>query len=292
MIRLLVLLILLSTPLPACAAFDHSHKLLSAELNKYVDDSLVHYRKWKDHPEGLNKYIDLLAAIDPEEYTKFSENEKKALWINAYNALIIKIVVDHYPVHGSKPYYPPNSARQIPDLWEAYQFKVAGKEVNLYGIEHRIIRKEFKDPRMHFAVVCASKGCPILRKSAYRAETLDNDLDVATRTFITDPKHVQFDPEQKLVRVSLIFHWFPLDFVQATGFKKVKWLPPSEDEIVLSYVLSFASPEVRQKFADLKGVHVVYMPYDWSLNDADSQNVQGRGSHLRLGPIACGCLSL
>ena len=150
----LLLVSLLCLALPAHAAFDQSHAQLTTELKKYVDTSGVHYRRWREHPEGLNNYLKQLAEIDPEDYKHFSENEKKALWVNAYNAIIIKIVLDHYPVHGSKTYYPPNSARQIPHLWEDYRYKVAGREVNLYDIEHNIIRKDFKDPRMHFVVVC------------------------------------------------------------------------------------------------------------------------------------------
>src|SRR5215470_10996757 len=121
--------------LPAEAAFPHDHTVLTAELKKYVEGPLVHYRRWKEHPEGLNRYIALLSKMRVDEYAGLSEDEKKCLWINAYNALTIKIVLERYPIHGIKPYYPPDSLRQIPDVWEAYHFRVAGKEVNLYNIE-------------------------------------------------------------------------------------------------------------------------------------------------------------
>ncbi len=263
------LFIVLALVLPAHAAFDQLHLQLSAELKKYVDSAGVHYCLWHEHPEWLNQYLADLAAISPDEYGKFSESEKKALWINAYNAIIIKIVIDHYPIHGQKTYYPSDSARQIPSLWEAYRFRVAGQDVNLYDIEHKVIRKEFKDPRMHFAVVCAARGCPCLMTSAYTAATLERDLDKAAWQFMTDPSHVRFDREHKVVQVSRLFQWFPLDFNVTPQTSAA--LPPSDDEVVLAYVLSYAGREIQKEFADPKLVRVIYMPYNWSLNDADEK---------------------
>jgi len=255
--------------LPAEAAFPHDHTVLTAELKKYVEGPLVHYRRWKEHPEGLNRYIALLSKMRVDEYAGLSEDEKKCLWINAYNALTIKIVLERYPIHGIKPYYPPDSLRQIPDVWEAYHFRVAGKEVNLYNIEHDIIRREFHDPRMHFAVVCAAKGCAALRPTAYVSTTLNQDLDAATARFLSNTKNIQYCPDAKLIRVSQLFRWFPLDFAQAAGFARIPFPPPSDDEIVASYVLTHAPAEIKQQFPD-RHVRIIYMPYDWSLNDADA----------------------
>lgn len=268
MIKFLLLLLICSAS-PAYAAFDQSHAAFSAELSKYVDQSGIHYRQWKEHPEGLDKYLAQLAAITPEEYERFSEPEKKVLWINAYNAIIIRIVLDHYPIQGGKPYYPTDSARQIPSLWEAYRYKVAGREVNLYDIEHKIIRREFKDPRMHFLVVCAARGCPGIGSSAYTASSLERDLEKASWQYMTDPKHVQIDPQHKTVRVSKLFEWFPLDFAPLTGLQPFQVPPPSDDEIVVAYVMNFAGKDVQKQFPDYKDVRVIYMPYDWALNDAD-----------------------
>lgn len=265
---ILLVIVIWAATVSAQAAFDKQHSILTGELKKYVDSSGVHYAKWKQHPQELDRYLAQLAAISADQYNRFNDNEKKALWVNAYNALIIRIVLDHYPIHGSKTYYPPDSARQIPNLWEAYRFKVAGRDVNLYDIEHKIIRKDFKDPRMHFVVVCASRGCPSLKSSAYTAATMERDLDAAARKFMTDTKHVEFDSEHKLLKVSKLFEWFPLDFAPPAG-SKLPATPLSDDEIVLSYALSFAPQEIQKDFADPKQIHVMYMEYDWSLNDAD-----------------------
>jgi hypothetical protein len=264
-----VLMLLLCLAIPAQAAFDQSHRLLSAELKKYADKKGIHYRMWKEHPELLDKYLSGLADVSPDEYQQFSPDQKKAFWINAYNSIIIRIVLDHYPVHGTKAYYPPNSARQIPNLWEVFKYKVAGQEINLYDIEHKIIRREFKDPRMHFAVVCAARGCPTLADSAYTGGRLEDDLNLAAQRYMTDSNHVQYDPEHNVIKVSKLFQWFPLDFLLASAPAKMPMPPPADDEIVFNYALAFAPREIREKYADTKKVEVVYLPYDWSLNDAD-----------------------
>lgn len=262
-------LLFLCLAMPAEAAFDQSHSLLSAELKKYSDNKGIHYRLWKEHPEGLDKYLGGLAAVGAGQYERFTSAEKKAFWINTYNSIIIKIVLDHYPIHGDKAYYPPNSARQIPNLWEAFKYNVAGRVLNLYDIEHKIIRKEFKDPRMHFAVVCAAKGCPTLGSSAYTADRLEEELDLAARKYMSDSNHVQYDPEHNVVKLSKLFQWFPLDFITSSRPAAKSESPPTDDEVVLDYALSFAPQAISCKFGDKRKVEVVYLPYDWSLNDAD-----------------------
>lgn len=260
---------LLSGGLPALAKFDHTHALLSRELKRYVDGPLVHYRLWKKDQQGLDRYLEQLAAIAPGEQERFTTDEKKALWINAYNAITIKLVLDNYPIQGDKPYYPRSSLRQIPNVWEDFRYKVAGTEVNLETIEHQMIRRQFQDPRMHFAVVCASKGCPALLGRAYVGQTMDRDLDQAARRYFASPTNIRYEPEKKEIYVSQLFRWFPLDFAPAAGFSKIPYPPPSDDAIVLRYVLTMAPPGMKNKFSE-KDTRIVYMPFDWTLNDADA----------------------
>lgn len=273
----------LCSGLPAAAKFDQSHQLWTDELGRYVDGSLVHYEQWKKDQHGIGAYLKQLARISSGEYERFTADEKKALWINAYNAITIKVVLDHYPIKGTKPYYPTNSLRQIPDVWEEFRYKVAGHEVDLYTIEHEMIRKQFQDPRMHFAVVCASNGCPPLLNRAYVAATMAKDLDEAARRYFSISKNVQYDPEKKEVRVSQLFRWFPLDFAAAAGFAKMPFPPPTDDSIVLTYVLSMAPPDVKEKFSE-KDTRVTYLLFDWSLNDADAVPEKNAPDTSSLGP--------
>jgi hypothetical protein len=254
---------------PALAAFDQTHSALTTELKKFVDTSGVHYAKWKNQQQGLNAYIASLEKITPEEYATFTPDQKKALWINTYNALAIKVVLDHYPIHGDKTYYPPNSLRQISGCFEEIKVKIAGRQLDLWKIAHNLIRKECADPRMHFAVVCAAKGCPKLRDTAYVAENLDSDLEKAASDYVNNPRNVQIDPAKNELRVSLLFSWFPLDFAMH-AFKKVSFPPPDDNEIIAAYISKWLPAKQR----DLLTSHdwkLVYLPYDWALNDADGQ---------------------
>lgn len=267
----LVALGLASSFLPASAAVDLNHTLFTADLKEYVEHDLVHYKKWKQHTERLEQYLKSLSEITQDEYEKLSREEKKALWINAYNAFTVKVVLDHYPINGSEPYYPKNSFRQIPDAWDEFYFVVAGRRVNLNEIEHNISRR-LNDPRIHFAVVCAAKGCAKINKEAYVATNLDAVLDAQTQKFILDPQNVSFDHKEKIVHVSKLFSWFPLDFLNAVGFKTVPFPPPKDDEVVLRYIVSRSPKDVQERFKtddDYRAYKVLYKDYDWSLNDAD-----------------------
>lgn len=249
-------------------AFDHEHKLFTAELKKYIDKDLVHYNRWKHYQDGLKFYIATLSALTGEEYKNFTEPEKKAFWLNAYNALTIKLVLDHYPISGKTPWYPKDSIRQIDGFWEKNHFKIADRDVTLETIMHKLIRSRHGDPRMHFMVVPASKGCLPLRNTAYTADNLDADLKAAQSAFLNDAKQVRFDAKNKQVFLSQIFEWFPLDFAKAAGFVKMPLPPPTDEEIILTYILGIAPPAVRDQFS-VKDTKVSFIPYDWSLNDAD-----------------------
>ena len=261
----------LASFIPAQAAVDLNHTLFTEDLKEYVEKDLVHYKQWKQHPERLDQYLKSLADITQDEYEKLSKEDKKALWINAYNAFTVKVVLDHYPINGTETYYPKNSFRQIPDAWDEFYFVVAGRRVNLNEIEHNISRR-LHDPRIHFAVVCAAKGCAKMNKEAYVGKTLDASLDAQTQKFILDQQNVDFDHKEKVVRVSKLFSWFPLDFLNAVGFKTMPFPPPKDDEVVLRYIVSRSAKEVQERFKsdeDYRAYKVVYKDYDWSLNDAD-----------------------
>lgn len=251
-------------------AFDQTHQLFTDVLHKHMSRGLIHYGKLKEHPEELNKYLDVLANLTEEEYRQFSENDKKAFWINAYNALTIKNVLAHYPINGKITWFPANSIRQVVGFWGEDHFRVLGQDQTLYNIVHGKIRKEFHDPRMHFAIVPASCGALPLRYAAYTGHALDEDLHAVTLKAITSRKFVQFEDKENKVRLSKIFAWFPLDFMAPVGFGKKRQLPANDTAVVLDYVLKLLEAEGKphQTKAD---VQVIYMPYDWSLNDADSK---------------------
>lgn len=266
----LLLLLVLFQAFPALA-FDQQHKLFSQELKKYVNkDGMVNYALWKKKQQGLNQYLQSLSKLSPDEYKQFSRLEKRALWLNAYNALAIKLVLDHYPIKARVSEYPSPSIRQIPDTWDAIKSTVAGQEVSLYTIVHDKLRKA-KDPRTHFAVVPAARGGGVLQKRAFRAETVVADLGKLTGKFMSKKENLSLDADRKTITVSQIFRWFPLDFIQANELNGPVFQIPRDDDVVKSYVWQFLT-EKQKRGLDQKEVRVIYAPYDWLLNEAGKHN--------------------
>jgi len=265
-----VCLLVLSGP-SAYAAFDNQHKLWTHELKQYVDGDLIHYARWQKKRGNLEKYLKELAAITPEEYDDMTHDQRKALWMNAYNAFTVKLVLDNYPIAGKNPYYPTDSFRQVPGAWEKYQVTVAGKSYTLDAIEHDILRA-FRYPEIHFAVVPAAKGCAAPRKRAFVSTTWETDIAQCKEKFLGDKNNVAIDPKQKTITVSQIFKWFPLDFAKASGIS-TRVPPPTDDQIVLAYLAKNLPAKVKDDIPDtdkLADYKVIYKPNDWSLNDADA----------------------
>lgn len=255
----------------AAFSLEKTHELFSAELKKYVVDGLVNYTDWKKDRQGLDDYLAALSKVSKEDYEKLSKDEKIIFWINGYNAFTIKLVLDNYPIKGTKDYYPANSIRQIDGFWENNSIELAGRKVTLESMEHDVLRRDFLEPRVHFAVVPAAKGCARLRDKAYSTADLNESLNAVTLEFLSNPKNVRVDTDKNLIYVSQLFKWFPLDFANVVGLGK-RFPPPTDDEIVAAYVLMKAPSAVQLNISpeNAKKYRVVYQEYDWSLNDAAS----------------------
>lgn len=254
---------------------EKANSIFTAELKKFVSNGLVNYTAWKKDSKGLDDYLSELQKFSKADYDRFSSDEKLTFWINAYNAYTIKLALDHYPIKGTKTYYPTSSIRQIEGFWEENRIELAGRKVTLEGMEHDILRRDFQEPRIHFAVVPAAKGCGKLRDEAYGVKGLNEVLEQNTIDFLANPKNVRFDKEKSLIYVSQLFKWFPLDFASAVGLGK-RFPPPTDDEIVAAYVLMKAPDAVQNNLSENgnKKFKVVYREYDWSLNDTAAQPAQ------------------
>jgi len=183
------------------ATVDHS--LYGALLDKYVKDGAVDYRGFKNDEALLDQYLEVLENI---EVNSLSRDEQFAFYVNAYNAWTIKLVLSAYP--GIKSIKDLGNIFKSP--WEKKIVRINGDIITLDDVEHRILRAKFKDPRVHFAVNCASKSCPPLVSTPYRGSTLDQQLDESTRAFVNDPKSNYLKGDN--LYVSKIFKWFPEDF--------------------------------------------------------------------------------
>ena len=241
----LTVAVVLTLARPADAVVDHSP--WDALLKRYVDaDGRVAYRDLQAHDRpAFERYLATLAQAQVEGMT---EAEEKAFWINAYNAAIVNGVLQGYTAENV-------FARKRFFSW--YTLPVAGKDRSPDEIEHQILRKKFHDPRIHFALVCASTSCPKLRREAYVAERVDQQLTEAAHAFINDPARNRLDPQQ--LALSRIFQWFAEDFVRSAGS-------------VPRFVQRFVNDDKR-KTLETKADDLHYLQYNWTLNAQDGQRV-------------------
>lgn len=230
------------------------HRVFTELLSTHVHDGIVNYKEMRSD-NRLAVYISWLAKVDPD--TLPNKKEQLAFWINVYNAYTLKIICDNYPVGSINDLHSGGliiGSMLKTTVWDKKIVIVNGKTMTLNAIEHEIVRPTFKDPRAHFALVCASKSCPQLRSEAYEGEILDRQLDEQGRAFLGDPFRNEFDPVNRVAEISKIFSWFQNDF------------GPSE-EAVLRYVVRFLPDSLSKKItADPNSWDVEYKSYDWSLN--------------------------
>ncbi len=157
---------------------DHFHVLYDSLLKKYVRNGKVDYVGFREAGGQFGLYLKSLGEVSEREFTAWSQGQKLAFWINAYNAFTIKAIIVHYPIKTRTfigLFSPQNSILQIPGVWNRLRFQAVGKMVTLDEIEHEILRKKFKEPRIHFAIVCASMSCPDLASEAYRVDIIDSN---------------------------------------------------------------------------------------------------------------------
>jgi hypothetical protein len=246
------------------------HAVYRELLKTYVDDAgMVNYSDLKANRKLLDEFAQSMSRLDPKDYDAWADTEKIAFWINAYNALTLKAIVDHYPIKVSffKSFvYPDNSIRQIPGVWDKITFSVLGREITLDGIEHDILRAKFNEPRIHMALVCAAMGCPPLRNEPYVGGKLDSQLRDQSTKFLQDSAKFRIDRTNNKVYLSPIFDWFGEDFVKTYGMTQDFSGFPEKQKAVLHFISLHVEP--GEKAYLMKGnFSIEYLKYDWSLNE-------------------------
>ncbi|MDJ0783949.1 MAG: DUF547 domain-containing protein [Desulfosarcinaceae bacterium] len=236
---LLIPLLLGLAHIQAAAAVDNG--IYGELLGRYVDNGHVDYKGLKTEEARLDAYLEGLSKVDPDT---LSREARFAFYINAYNAWTLKLILTGYPGVDS-----------IKDLgtlfsspWKKKIAKIDGETLTLDQIEHDILRPEFKDARVHFAINCAALSCPPLQTEPFEAERLDTQLDEATIAFINRTDRTFLEGED--LHVSRIFKWFNEDFT-----------PDVE-----TFVRQYARGDLKQQLDGKKDVAVRYLDYDWSLN--------------------------
>ncbi len=231
---------------------DISHSTWNRLLRKYVDrNGMVDYRGLKasrSDMQDLQNYLSQLSAANPQ--AKASRNAKIAFWINAYNALTVYGILREYPTSSIR-----NHTAKVfgYNIWKDLKLTIGGHPYSLNDMEHKILRK-VGDPRVHFAIVCASKGCPRLLNEAYTASRVDKQLELNARDFFSRSQNFQYDPRSGRAALSSILKWFGTDFGQdqAAQLRRISpWLPTA----------------TARQAASAGRLRVTYLDYDWSLND-------------------------
>jgi hypothetical protein len=231
-------------PVPA-SGFDHSR--FDAVLRIYVNDKgLVDYNGIAGDPT-FKAYMESLQTAKPDT---MSRDGQLAFWINAYNAVTIDKVIKWKPKKSVRETF-------VPGVWTGTKFftsrenTVAGKRVSQDDIENEILRKQFKDPRIHFAIVCASSSCPPLPRFAYTAENVQAKLEEETRKYLNSDRGTRIDVGENTLYLSKLFDWYAGDFKYKAGS-----------------VLSFIKPYLGEKTLVFlnRDPQIAYLDYDWSLN--------------------------
>lgn len=237
--KLSVTIVLIGLVFVQCFAQDikeHvSHSSWNALLNKHVtSEGKVNYDGFKSDIVKLDEYLKLIG--DNEAKTGWSQAEKKAFWLNAYNAWTIKLVLERYPVNSIKDV----SAKP----WDKRFIKIGANTHTLNDIENKIIRRQFKDARIHFAINCAAISCPKLSNKAFTLLNVEKELDRLTKAFF---KTDNVKLAEKSAQLSKIFEWYSDDFIQ-------------ESESILNFVEQYSGMTFHSK------VKVSYLDYNWKLN--------------------------
>lgn len=219
-------------------AFAVSAQSFDDLLKQFVVAGRVDYQGLHANTRPLKNYLWQAGKVSESEFKSWGEKQQLAFLINLYNASTLQLIVDHYPVRSIK-----DIRSLFKGPWDQPVVPMFGKKITLNELEHGIIRKQYRDPRVHMALVCAAKGCPILRGEAYTAENLDEQLDDQSRAYLATSTGLVIDRQKGLASISSIFKWYGDDFASVPAFIE------------------------KYSLGNIQGLKIKYLDYDWSLNE-------------------------
>ena len=259
-------LALVATTRAQAQAFDHSHAAWTVLLKRHVvllhggQASQLRYAGMQADRAALKAYLDSLSALLPEAFDGFTKPQQQAFLINAYNAFTVELILTRYP-----------ALKSIKDLggtfsspWKTKWIPVLGGRLSLDDIEHSMLRRRgvYDDPRVHFAVNCASVGCPMLREEAFVGERLDAQLEQQAQRFMADRTRNRWNGQRQRLELSKIFDWYGEDFrLGHRGIGSLKAFAARHADLLAD------APADRERIRSA-AVDVVFIDYDWSLNEA------------------------
>jgi len=254
--------------LAGCAfgqGFDHSHRVWDGLVKKHVvlssggNASQVRYAEFLKDRASLKTYLNSLSGVPEAEFRGWNRARQMAFLINAYNAFTVELILANYPVKSIRDI----GSDLFNNRWKKKFFVLLGQDSYLDRIEHEILRKpgNYDEPRVHFALNCASIGCPMLREEAYVAERIEAQLEQQAVRFLSDRSRNRVSPQGKL-EVSKIFDWFKEDW--SSGYQGIA----SREAYFTRYAKLLADDPAHQLRVAEGKMPLVFLDYDWSLNDA------------------------
>ena len=282
MIYRLVLIIALNLLLSACTTISpidsritpeqpqrFSHGNFDRVLNRFVnDEGQVDYSGLKAEPGQFEQYYQHIATYSPDSHPTLFKNpsDQLAYWINAYNAAVIKTVLVYYPIGSIEDVKPPLPLFFLPDKSGFFLFQkptFGRTTTSLYYLENSVIRERFLEPRVHFALNCASLGCPKLPRYAFDGDQLDQQLDFEARKFFSETRNFKIDHDRKTIYLSSILDWYHDDFI--AWYSKHY---PQQEATLINYIALYLDDE-QADFLHHHGsaYSLEFVPYDWALND-------------------------
>lgn len=237
---LLLLFVATSQAVDINVFFEHADNFFSRYVKEGKVDYVAIIRDGRDMKSVME--TTQLTKLDSKDIT---ENEMKAFYINAYNILVIKNVVDHYPI---------KSPKDVDGFFDKIKHNVAGEELTLNSIEKDKLMEPYKDARIHFVLACAAQGCPEIANHAYEPKTLDIWLDKRSAKALNDVDFIQVDTKEGKVMISEIFNWYSSDFSEAGNEKGA-----------LVFINKYRDNKIKSDYV------VDYYPYNWKLNNYTEQ---------------------
>lgn len=234
------LLVALFNTLLICSSFAKDFTALADSFfKKNVSGGLVNYKVIESNPAELNELVEMIANSQPDD---MKGNTRKAFLINTYNILVIKNVINHSPI---------NSPVAVGSFFQGDKFNIGGKKIDLNTLENKILRPEYKDPRLHFVLVCGAVSCPPITNFAYTADKLEEQLNMQTTAAMNNSSFIKVDAANKKVEISEIFKWYASDFR----------LQSKKD---IEYINKYRVQEIPSDYK------VVFYKYDWKLNGIET----------------------
>ncbi|MEO1516053.1 MAG: DUF547 domain-containing protein [Bacteroidota bacterium] len=219
-----------------------NHVLWDSLLKQHVDaNGWVDYQGFVQDSSRLNQYLSSLSAHHPNE-ANWSREQRLAYWINAYNAFTVQLMIRHHPVESIKDIK--NGIPFVNSVWDIAFIQIEGATYDLNNIEHSILRKRFSEPRIHFAINCASYSCPVLLDEAYTADQIEEQLDRQARLFLSDQKRNVIEADK--IRLSKIFKWFKGDF--------------TDGQTLIEFLNRYSAVQIQPK------AKLEYLDYNWTVN--------------------------